>query len=598
MHLTAESRFSFHFLAGFCAVWYTEGKLMMEDAFMRKHVCFIALICLLLSLPLFAQAREINRLYVWDGSVETPADGSLPEGAVQWYKRGDATRYLYLPAGIDARNLRVHFTGADSFEADGVTVENDSVTGVFVPGETVTISNGGSIYQVHVMQSSNTASVYIRTQSGKIDYISESKRNHEPGSLYVLDQNGRPAFGNDFEYIRVRGNYSFYPYKKSFHIKLNESAPMLGMPSAKTWLLIASYRDNAMIRNAMTFDLAAAAGMANTSEYRFAEVYVNTVYYGTYIFCEKIQIQKNRIAVYDLEKATEKLNEKDLSRYKRLGTNEYRRNTAKYYDIPNVPEEVSGGYLLQLELKDRYTSSASGFVTNHGQAVLVKSPEYISKAQMQYIRPLVQSFENAVWAEDGIDPDTGKHYSDIADMSSLVGKYLVEEITKNVDGNKSSYYLYKYTDDVSDKLYFGPVWDYDIAYGNYTASYYRERNLPSGEGLMTAVDDYERFYWFPKLYAHADFQEAVKEAYRNRFRPCLEVILGLAEPSEDTGGLMSLSAYEEMLSSAADMNFDRWRTFNDPKFPVRTGEDFHENIEFIRTFLTDRMAYLDSLWLE
>ena len=598
MHLTAKSRISIHFLAGFCAVWYTEGKLMMEDAFMRRHVCFIALICLLLSLPLLAQAREINRLYVWDGSVETPADGSLPEGAVQWYKRGDATRYLYLPAGIDARNLRVHFTGADSFEVDGVTVDNDSVTGVFVPGETVIISNGGSSYKVHVMQSSNTASIYIRTQSGKIDYISESKRNHEPGSLYVLDQNGQPAYGNDFEYIRVRGNYSFYPYKKSFHIKLNESAPMLGMPSAKTWLLIASYRDNAMIRNAMTFDLAAAAGMANTSEYRFAEVYINTVYYGTYIFCEKIQIQKNRIAVYDLEKATEKLNEKDLSKYKRLGTNEYRRNTAKYYDIPKVPEEVSGGYLLQLELKDRYTSSASGFVTNHGQAVLVKSPEYISKAQMQYIRPLVQSFENAVWAEDGIDPDTGKHYSDIADMSSLVGKYLVEEITKNVDGNKSSYYLYKYTDDVSDKLYFGPVWDYDIAYGNYTASYYRERNLPSGEGLMTAVDDYERFYWFPKLYAHADFLEAVKEAYRNRFRPCLEVILGLTEPSEDTGGLMSLSAYEEMLSSAADMNFDRWRTFNDPKFPVKTGEDFHENIEFIRTFLTDRMAYLDSLWLE
>ena len=306
---------------------------------------------------------------------------------------------------------------------------------------------------------------------------------------------------------------------------------------------------------------------------------------------------KNRIDAFDLEKATEKLNDKDLSKYKRLGTNEYKRNTAKYYDIPNIPEDVTGGYLLQLELDERYTSSASGFVTAHGQPVLVKSPEYTSKAQMEYIRALVQSFENAIYAEDGIDPDTGKHYSEIADMSSLVGKYLVEEISKNVDGNKSSYYLYKYTDDVSDKLYFGPVWDYDIAYGNYTASYYKERRLASGEGLMTAVDDYERYYWFPKLYAHADFQEAVKEAYKNRFRPCLEVVLGLAEGSEDTGSLMSLTAYEEMLTAAAAMNFDRWRTFNDPKFPVRTGEDFHENIEFMRTFLTNRMAYLDSIWL-
>ena len=565
---------------------------------MRRRLLFILLFCLLLVLPLCAQAQEISRLYVWDGSAAVPEDGSLPAGAIQWYKRGDTNRYLYLPAGVDASNLRVRLTGANSFTANGVTVENGSVTDVFVPGETVTITNGGSTYHVIVMQSQNTASIYIKTQSGKIDWISESKRNHEPGSLYVMDENGKAAFGNEFEYIRVRGNYSFYPYKKSFHIKLNESAPMLGMPSAKTWLLIASYRDNAMIRNAMTFDLASAAGMANTSEYRFAEVYVNTLYYGTYIFCEKIQIQKNRINVFDMEKATEKLNDKDLSKYRRLGVNEYRRGTSKYYDIPNIPEDVSGGYLLQLELDERYTSAASGFVTSHGQPVLVKSPEYVSKAQMNYIQSLVQSFENAIWAEDGLDPDTGRHYSEIADMSSLVGKYLVEEITKNVDGNKSSYYLYKYSDDVSDKLYFGPVWDYDIAYGNFNASYYKERNLPSGEGLMTAVDDYKRYYWFPKLYAHEDFQQAVKEAYCNRFRPCLEVILGLRAPTEDTGNLISLTDYETMLTSAAGMNFSRWRTFNDPAAPVRTGADFHENIEFLRTFLTDRMAYLDSIWLE
>lgn len=565
---------------------------------MYRRFLFLLLLLLLFALPHAAQAREISRLYVWDGSAAMPADGSLPAGAIQWYKRGDSTRCLYLPAGIDTNNLRVRLVGADSFTANGQTVENGGVTGVFVPGETVTISNGGSSYNVIVRQSANTASVYIKTQSGSINYISESKRNREAGSLYVLDQAGRVAFGNDFEYIRVRGNYSFYPYKKSFHIRLNDGSPMLGMPSAKTWLLIASYRDNAMVRNPMTFDLAAAAGMAYTPEYRFAEVYVNTVYYGTYILCEKIQVNKNRVNVFDLEKATEKLNDKDLSKYKHLGTAEYKRNTMKYYSIPNVPEDVSGGYLLQLELEERYPAASSGFVTSRGQPVVIKSPEYAAKAEVEYIRSLVQSFENAICAEDGVDPDTGKHYTDLADLSSLVGKYLVEEITKNVDGNKSSYYIYKYSDDVNEKLYFGPVWDYDIAYGNYTASYYRERNLPSGTGLMTGVDDYERYYWFPKLYAREDFREAVQEAYRDRFRPCLLVILGLAEAGEDTGGLMSLSDYEEMLTAAAAMNFDRWRTFNDPKFPVRTGEDFHENIEFMRAFLTDRLEYLDGLWLE
>ena len=564
---------------------------------MRKHLIYLFFLAFMLLAPLSAQAKEINRLYVWDGAVEAPADGSLPAGAIQWFTRS-GIRYLFLPSGLDAANLHVHFTGADSFTVGDRLIGNDAITNVFVPGETVTIANGNNSYKVCVLQSQNTASVYLKTQSGSIEKISESKRNHEAGSVLIVDENGKSNYRNDFEYIRVRGNYSFYPYKKSFHIKLNDGAPILGMPSAKTWLLIASYADNSMLRNPLTFDLAAAAGMNYTSEYRFADVYVNTIYYGTYILCEKVQVNKNRVAVEDLEKTTEKLNPKDLSSYKRLGTNAYQRNTSKYYDIPSDPEDTTGGYLLQLELKDRYTASASGFVTSHGQAVVMKSPEYTSKAQMQYIKSLVQSFENAVWAEDGIDPDTGRHYSEIADMNSLVGKYLIEEITKNVDGNKSSFYIYKYSDIVSGKLYFGPVWDYDIAYGNYTASYYKERHLQSGEGLMTAIDDYERFYWYPQLYKHADFVEAVKQAYRERFRPCLLVILGLAEPGEDLGNLMSLSDYAELLSPAAALNFTRWRTFNASEFPVRTGADFEENIAYIREFLTNRLNYLDSLWLE
>ena len=563
---------------------------------MRKHFLFIVFFFALLLLPLSAQAKEINRLYVWDGRAEAPAGSALAPGAIQWYKRG-STYYLYLPAGLDASNLHVYFTGsATFFTANGATVNNNDTTDVFVPGETVTLVNGTNSYRVSVMQSANTASAYIQTKSGGIAYISQSKRNREKGSLYILDQNGQPAFGNDFEYIRVRGNYSFYPYKKSFHIKLNDGAPILGMPSAKTWLLIASYCDNSMLRNPLTLDLAAAAGMAYTSEYRLADVYVNTVYYGTYILCEKVQVNKNRVPVADLEKATQKLNDKALSTFRRLGTNGYQRNTFKYYDISNNPEDVSGGYLLQLELDDRYTEAVSGFVTAHGQAVLLKSPEYASKAQVEYIRDLVQRFENAIWAEDGIDPASGQHYSQIADMDSLVGKYLIEEITKNMDANKSSFYLYKYQDTVSDKLYFGPIWDYDIAYGNYTTSYYH-KELVNPENLFAATDDYKRYYWFPKLYAHEDFRQAVMDAYRNRFRPCLEVILGQRAPSEDTGDLRSLDAYEALLTNAAALNFHRWRTFNASEFPVKTGADFHENINYLRDFLTARMAHLDNLWL-
>lgn len=565
---------------------------------MRRRPLTLSLLCfLLLLLPLCAQAREINRLYVWDGNAELPADGKLPPDAIQWFARGDTNRYLYLPAGIDSGNLRVSFTGVSSFTVDGQTIASGDVTNVFVPGQTVTIKNGGNSYNVIVMQAENVSSVYIKTKSGNIASISKSKRNKEAGSLCVRDESGVLAYQNDFDYIRVRGNYSFYPYKKSFHIKLDDSAPLLGMASGKTWLLIASYCDNSMLRNAMTLELAAAAGMPHTTDYRFVSVYVNTVYYGTYLLTEKIQVNKNRLSLTDLEKATELVNDKELSSYKKQGTQSYKRGTIKYSAIPNNPEDITGGYLMQLELDERYGESSSGFVTAHGQSVLIKSPEYASKAQVEYISALVNSFENAVWAEDGVDPDTGKHYSDIADMDSLVGKYLIEEITKNVDANKSSFYIYKDSDTIDGKLYFGPVWDYDIAYGNYAASYYK-KTLADPSGLHAATDDYKKYYWFPRLYAHADFQDAVKQAYQARFRPCLEVLLGLRAPSTETGNLHSISVWAEQLAAAAQLNFSRWRTFNADEFPVKTGADFAANIAYLQSFLTQRMAYLDSIWLD
>lgn len=558
-----------------------------------------AFVLILLFTCSLASANEINHLYVWDASHGVPKDPSvLPNQAIQWYKRGNSTYYLFLPAGVDASNLYVHFTGAaSSFTVGDTVVENNSITDVFVPGEKVTIKNGSNSYTITVMQGENLDSVFVTTQSGSIAYISESKKHHEEGALCVITSDGRKVYSNDFEYIRVRGNNSFYPYKKSFHIRLNDGYNMLDMGSSKTWLLIANYVDNSQLRNAITFDMADACNLPYTTEYRAVDVWVNTIYYGTYLLTEKVQINDSRVDIQDLEEATQAQNDTLLSDFKRHGVHEYRRDSYTYYDIENNPEDITGGYLMHLELEDRYDQSLTGFVTEHGQAVQLKSPEYISKEQMQYISSFVQSFENAIWAEDGIDPETGKHFFDIADKDSLVGKYLIEEISKNLDANKSSFYIFKDSDYNNDKLQFGPVWDFDNAYANFTSAYYKTK-LTSPEGLYAATDDYEKYYWWPKLYEHEEFVEAVKEAYELYFRPCLEVLLGLREPSGKTGELQSLDDYAAYMSASTDMNFTRWRIFNADEFPVKTGANYEENIEYLRTFLTQRMAYLDSIWLE
>jgi len=555
----------------------------------------LLLLCFLLILiPCMAQAAEISRLYVWDGNKTVGEDGSMPSTAILWTNRGNK-QYLYLPSGVDASNLFVHFTGgAKSFTCNGQTVYNDTVTDVFVPGTTVTVKCGKQVLSVTVYQSSSLPTVYINTQSGSLTKLSESTKVTETGSWYIADESGLKLYEDAFEYIRLRGNYSFYVPKKSFHIKLTESAKILGMPKSKTWVLIAGYRDNSMIRNAISLDIAAAAGLEYTSEYRFTDVYVNRLYYGTYLLCEKVQQGKNRVNITDLEKATQAVNTKELSAYAKDGERAYQKNSIKYSAIPNDPDDITGGYLLEVELSDRYSGASSGFVTSRGQTVLIKSPEYASKTQAAYISSLVQSFENAISAEDGIDPVTGKHFFEIADKDSLVAKYLIEEISENYDANKSSFYFYKYKDSVSEKLYFGPVWDYDAAYGIYTSRNHGMFSIDP-EALYVATDNEKNYFWFPKLYSHPEFVEAVKEAYRTTFRPLLEVLLG---DSDSDTGLQSLTAYQAELTDAATMNFARWATFNSKDFPAKTGATYEENIEYLRTFLTKRMAFLDSIWLD
>ena len=62
--------------------------------------------------------------------------------------------------------------------------------------------------------------------------------------------------------------------------------------------------------------------------------------------------------------------------------------------------------------------------------------------------------------------------------------------------------------------------------------------------------------------------------------------------------MRSLDDYRDFMTSSAAMNFTRWRTFNDESFPVKTGANYKENIEYLRTFLKGRMKYLDSIWLK
>jgi hypothetical protein len=111
-----------------------------------------------------------------------------------------------------------------------------------------------------------------------------------------------------------------------------------------------------------------------------------------------------------------------------------------------------------MELANRYADEATGFVTTRSQPFTMKTPEYASKAQIEYISSYYQKVEDLIY-----NGTLASELDEFVDVESLAQMYLINEWASNMDASLTSTYFYK---PAGDKLYGGPVWDFDIAFGN------------------------------------------------------------------------------------------------------------------------------------
>ena len=305
-----------------------------------------------------------------------------------------------------------------------------------------------------------------------------------------------------------------------------------------------------------------------------------------------MEINKNRIDIFDLEEATEEANPGvDLSTLSPLGVrgkfSGYLENTQKWYDIPNNPENITGGYLLELDFSERYEAEASGFVTRNSQSVVIKSPEYASEAQVKYISQYWQEFEDALYSSDGYN-DLDKSISDYIDITSFARSYLVQEWASNWDVGLSSTFFYK---DLDGKLIAGPIWDFDESLGNARGArdgidltdpkniHAKVRNL-FYDSLMGSNDVKATPNIFALAYRHADFAEAVEEQIKNNLVPAAQKLMN-----------STFDDYVNSVRSSAIMNAIRWNTYGTNEISAIT-EQYDTEIESIRDFINIRTPFL------
>lgn len=464
-----------------------------------------------------------------EGEIDYFAINPLVKGEryfIEWEKsEADGKYYFYLPADSDLSSLETRFVASNAVYVGEKKLGYGKKTDAFAEGGEFTIKTGEKEYPVVILKSENLPAMFIETESGSLDAIHADKSHKEKGTISVVE-NGEVTVDAKLSSIKGRGNSTWALAKKPYNIKFEKKTNLFGMGKAKKWSLLASYYDPSFLRNTFIFDLADEMGLFYSSKSKHVDLYINGEYQGNYLVCESVEVGETRVDITDLEDLNEKANaDIDVESVALAGDrNGSKAGSIKYAEIPNDPEDISGGYLLEFDFINRYAPEVSGFVTNIGQPVVLKSPEYASKAQVEYISSLWQEIEDAIYSEDGTN-SLGKHYTDYIDLESFAKMYIIEELSMDIDAGLSSCYFVK--DAKSDKIIASPVWDFDISLGSLSD----ERNgvsladptkwfaniLTVGAGSNPNGVAFETI--FSKLCKHADFMTAVKKVWNENVKP-------------------------------------------------------------------------------
>lgn len=387
--------------------------------------------------------------------------------------------------------------------------------------------NDGSVenYTVDITWFTGLPMVFINTQNAvdidtKEEYIACST-SFIGGRNFINSE----AAGE----IRGRGHSTWYFHdKKPYQLKFENKTEFLGMPAGKRWIFLADHSDKTLMRNRLAFELGYLSNLDWTPNCVYAEVFVNNDYRGVYNIVQKVEKSKSRVDIGD------------------------------------------DGYLLEIDTPDHLKPDDIHFNSKEF-LIQIKEPKIEKESEAyNYIKEYIIEFENVLFSDNFSDPELG--YRKYIDIESFVDWYLINEIAKNVDAKSySSIYLHK---SAGEKLKMGPLWDFDLGFGNVN---YSDAEFP------------ERFWikenaWFNRLFEDPEFVALVK----TRFNYFLQNDNYILDFIDSTASLLDWAEFE---------NNNRWDLYGNWVWPNAVVYNSHEEeVDYLEEWLNERLAWLDDAY--
>ena len=360
--------------------------------------------------------------------------------------------------------------------------------------------------------------------------------------------------------IEIRGSTAAAFPKKPYRFETHDSlgndlnVSLLGMPAENDWVLYNPFSDKALIRNVLAYQLSNDIGRY-ASRTKLCEVVLNGKYQGVYVLMEKLKRDRNRVAISAMDSA----------------------------DIAG--DALTGGYIIKID--KTAGEQVGGWISNKRVRYQYHypKPSDIVPAQEQYIQQFMDAFEQVMSSDYYADPDSG--YSKYIDLDSFVDYFILNEVSRNIDGYRLSAFMYKDRDSKQGKLTMGPVWDFNLSFGN--ADYYDGYKV-DGWNLAVLLDGiggdaFQTPFWWRVLGEDAQFQSRLSIRWWELRNNQLDV----------NRLLRYIDALADTLEEAQQRNFEIWPILGYPVWPnYFVGETFAEEIEFLKEWLVERIEWLDQ----
>lgn len=436
---------------------------------------------------------------------------------------------------------------------------------------TWSISFGPGAPLPNVFTHSNLPIVLINTFSQTI--VNEPKINanmkiiyNGPGiTNYVTDP---PTAYNNNVGIEIRGAFSAslpqkpYGFETRNTLMLQNDTTILGMPAEHDWCLLATYNDKVYVRNTLANKLFDQMGHYATRS-QHCEVLINGQYQGIYFLSESIKRDANRV------------------------------NISKLDTIDNAGIQLTGGYII----KNDYWDATNSWLLSYNpidhptfDVHLVydyPKPDKITPQQKTYIQTYVNSLESALYSPSFADTAIG--YRAYLSTGSFIDYFIINELSRNNDGFKKSWYMHKNRDDKGGKLKAGPVWDFDWAWTDIPGSTIFSATDGSGWAHKINDDgpDVNSNGWYVRMLQDTTFQNELKCRW-----------LSLRMSYLDTVNLFNyIDSTAIALDSAQMRHQDRWATLGidvgTPEIGVQP-TTFQGDINLYKAWIAERIAWLDA----